>query len=293
MGYRGLALSFLAAAGLFLASCANHQLPTPSGNPTSTPSFTPGPSHTPTPTATITATWVATTTTCAAFQFVTVGSYVVEPNYWNQTTCPGTQCMVINNSTGAFSVTQAPNCGSNVESYPNVLYGCSFGECSPGGALPKQVSALTCIASNWSFSVGGSPSDQYDVAYDIWFCPNNSCGSSGFNGGTELMIWLDYLNTPGWQNDQGSVSIDGADWELWQATQTSGSNSWTYLAYLAKANTTSVSGFDLMAFFQDALSRNFIQSSWYLYAVQAGIELMTGGIPYNSNSFSVTVNSGC
>jgi hypothetical protein len=52
---------------------------------------------------------------------------------------------------------------------------------------------------------------------------------------------------------------------------------------------TSVTGFDLMAFVQDARARGYVQDSWYLYAIQAGIELRTGGLPYEHHSFSVSV----
>jgi hypothetical protein len=232
-----------------------------------------------------------TVNTCDQYAAVTVGSYVVESDYWNKGSCPGSQCMAINDTTGAFSVTQAPNCGDTVASYPNVLYGYSFGTSSPASLLPMPLSALTTVTSSWDFSVGGGSADKYDVAYDIWFCPDNTCGPNGFPDGTELMIWLDYQNVKGWQYDLGSVSLDGHTWEVWQATQGMGGNSWTYLAYMIQAPmVTSVTNLDLNAFFQDAVSRGYVQNSWYLYAIQAGDELRTGGIPYNSNSFSVSIN---
>jgi len=232
-----------------------------------------------------------TVNTCEDFAIVPVGAYIVESDYWDRSSCPGTQCMAINNATGAFSVTQAPNCGNTVASYPNVLYGCSFGTCSPGSLLPMPVSALGTMTSSWDFSVGGVATDQYDVAYDIWFCPDNNCGSGGFPNGTELMIWLDYKNVSGWQRDLGSVSLGGHTWEVWQATQGTGSSSWTYLAYMIQAPmVTSVTDLDLNAFVQDAVARGYVQNSWYLYAIQAGDEIRTGGIPYNHNSFSVSIN---
>jgi cellulose 1,4-beta-cellobiosidase len=232
-----------------------------------------------------------TVNTCAQYATVPVGAYVVESDYWNKESCPGSQCMAINNATGAFSVTQAPNCDNTVASYPNVLYGCSFGTCSPASLLPMPVSALSTVTSSWDFSVGGVTADQYDVAYDIWFCPNNTCGPSGFPGGTELMIWLNYQNVSGWENDLGSVSLDGHTWEVWQFTQGTGGNSWTYLAYMIQSPMlTSVTNLDLNAFFQDAASRGYLQDSWYLYAIQAGNEIRTGGLPYNNNSFSVSIN---
>jgi hypothetical protein len=228
--------------------------------------------------------------TCLAQDNVTVGSYVVETNYWNQTGCPGTQCVSINHATGAFTVTEGPNCDNTVASYPNVLYGSSFGESSPGSALPKQVSALTQVTSSWSFSVGGAATDMFDVAYDIWFCPDDTCGPNGFNGGAELMIWLNHPNT----TNGGVVateSLDGYSWQLSTAAAGGTGNTWTYIAYMIQPPmVTSVTDLNLLSFFKDAESRGYIQSSWYLYAVQAGIELRTGGIPFTNNSFSVSVN---
>ena len=233
-----------------------------------------------------------TVSTCQEHANVTVGSYLIQSDYWNKDVCPGTQCMDINKATGAFSVTQGPApCGDNVASYPNVLYGCSYGNCSPASILPMQVSALSTVTSSWDFSVGGDINDRYDVAYDIWFCADGNCGSSGFPGGVELMIWLDYKNVNGWQTDLGSVTLAGHTWEGWQATFGSGINSWTYLAYMIQPPmVTSVADLDLNAFFRDAAAKGAIQNSWYLYAIHAGNELRTGGIPYNSNSFSVSIN---
>lgn len=233
-----------------------------------------------------------TVSTCLDYASVTVGSYVVQANYWNKQVCPGTQCMDIDKSTGAFRVTKGPAaCGDQVATYPNVLYGCSFGNCSPGSLLPMQVAELSSATSRWSFDVGGTDRDQYDVAYDIWFCPDNNCGGSGFPKGVELMIWLDYENVQGWENDLGQVTLAGHTWEVWQATMGSGADAWTYVAYLLKAPmVTSVTDLDINAFFRDLATRGYIQNDWYLYAIQAGNELRTGGIPYDNHSFSVSIN---
>ncbi len=233
-----------------------------------------------------------TLSTCEDYASVFVGSYVVETNYWNNGACPGTQCVDINQATAAFRVTQGPAaCGNTVATYPNVLYGCSFGTCSPDSLLPMQMSMLSTVTSSWSFSTGGAASDQFDVAYDIWFCTDNTCAGTGFPGGVEIMIWLDYKNLQGWQTDLGRVTLGGYSWEVWKATMGSGARSWTYLAYMIQAPmVTSVTDLDLNAFFKDAAARGIVHDSWYLYAIQAGDELRTGGIPYASSGFSVSIN---
>ena len=63
------------------------------------------------------------------------------------------------------------------------------------------------------------------------------------------------------------------------------------MAYLLQGpRVTSVSNLDLLSFFQDAEARGLIKESWYLYAIQAGEEIRAGGTPFNSNSFSASVN---
>jgi len=235
-----------------------------------------------------------TVSSCDDFATIAVGSYVLQSNYWNKDTCPGTQCIEMNSVTGAFSVTQGPPaCGNNVASFPNVLYGCSYGNCTPASVLPKPVGQLSSLTSSWDFSAGGIASDRWNVSYDLWFCPDNNCAASGFPNGLELMIWLDYNNAYGWKTHLGSVSLAGYTWDVWAADMLVGgaSASWNYMNYILKPPmVTSVTKLDLNAFIRDAIQRGYAQNSWYLYAIQAGMEVRSGGMPFTSNSFSVTIN---
>jgi hypothetical protein len=155
-----------------------------------------------------------TVDTCSPSQTVAVGPYVVQTDYWNRTKCPGTQCVNIDDQTGSFSVTQSTSICPDVSSYPSVVYGKAWGINSAQGDLPAQISSLQCVSSSWDFTPTNTGS--WDAAYDIWICPDSQCGSSGFNGGAEVMIWLDYRNAPGWHYDVGPVTLSGKTWELWQ-----------------------------------------------------------------------------
>ena len=237
------------------------------------------------------------TTSCEDYATVSVGSYVVQSNYWNKATCPGTQCIQINNVTGAYAITQsAPPCGDKVSSYPNVLYGCAYGNCSPATMLPMPITALSKVTSSWDWAVGGGPADSWNVAYELWFCPDNNCGSTGFPNGLELMIWLDYKSARGFKDHVGTSKLSGHDWDVWEAPPgilAAGSQieSWTYMDYIIKGTTvSSVTELDLNAFIQDAVNRGYAQSSWYLYSIQAGMEVRTGGMPFISNKFLVSIN---
>jgi hypothetical protein len=219
------------------------------------------------------------------FKYVTVGSYVVETNYWNQAACPTTQCMSINNITGDFAVTAGDfECGDTVATYPAVYYGCNFGSCSPGTNLPIQVGNLHCVTSSWSFVPTNT--GLWDAAYDIWFSTTTNTGS--YNGGAELMIWLDYMpgTGAGGQPVTTGISIDGYNWDLWE-----GPVGWNYIAYLANPPITSFNDADILAFINDSVSRGYINTSWYLAAIEAGNELRTGGVPFTSSGFTASVNN--
>jgi hypothetical protein len=221
---------------------------------------------------------------------VNVGDIVVQTGFWNFGECPGTQCTEINTATGAFRVTQFPNCGQNTSGYPDAMYGCGWGMCSNGTVLPHQISSLSSVTSDWSFHVGGGSGDIYDVAYDLWFCPDNGC-QNGWNNGLEMMIWVNWRNVVDSSfNPIGPATLAGQNWDISVAYNTIGGLSWTMLVYqIQGAGVDSVSSFDLMAFIQDAENRGYLQNTWYLDAVDGGDELRSGGLPYEQYHYSVSV----
>ncbi len=232
------------------------------------------------------------TNTCA--QYLTINttstpSYYVQTNFWNEGSCPGTQCMTINNATGDFSVTAGNfGCGDTVASYPSIVYGCQTGTaCSTGTNLPIEVSALTCVTSSWNIAVTNETgSDLWDAAYDIWFDES----ATNFTHEAELMIWLDYMPGTG---PAGSLKASGiaignspTTWDVYE-----GPIGWNYIAFLADTPTTSFNNVNILAFINYCVTQGYIQSTWYLGAIEAGIELRTGGIPFTSSGFSASVNS--
>jgi hypothetical protein len=232
---------------------------------------------------------------CENFASVNVGNFNIQSNYWNVGVCPGEQCIEVNTSTGAFSVTQGiPDCGDHVSSFPNVLYGCSYGNCSPGSVLPMPVKSVYKLNSSWDFAVGGTSNDRWNAAIEIWFCPDDTCGADGFPGGFELMVWLDYSNAKGWKDHLGTADLAGYTWDVWKGDMAAAGalKSWGYMNYIIKGPMiTSVTKLNLNAFVKDAIERGYLPDTMYMFAVQAGSEIRSGGIPFNSNSFSLSINA--
>jgi Glycosyl hydrolase family 12/Cellulose binding domain len=230
----------------------------------------------------------ATTTLCASQTAPAGGgTYTIQNNEWGSSaaeciTTDGAADFTVANSSISNSTSGAPG------GYPSIFQGCHWGNCSSGGlsANPIQASAITSgkVATSWSTTQPGGSND-YDVAYDIWF--NQTPTTSGQPNGAELMIWLNH-NGPvqpfGSQVATG-VSVGGRGYNVWFGNQ-----GWNTISYTMTTPGTSVSGLDLAPIVADAMSRGYIQGSWYLIDIEAGFELWQGGAGLATNSFSVNLN---
>jgi hypothetical protein len=71
-----------------------------------------------------------------------------------------------------------------------------------------------------------------------------------------------------------------------------GRQAWNTVSYTMTSGTTSVSKLDLQALVADAVSRGYLNRSWYLIDMEAGFELWRGGAGLATKSFSVNVAGG-
>jgi hypothetical protein len=233
---------------------------------------------------------LAATTTLTQMQFTSVagGVYNVQNNEWGSgaaesITTDGNADFTVANSAIDNATNGAPG------GYPSIYQGCHWGNCSSGGlsATPIQVSSITTgkVTTSWSTAQPGGSND-YDVAYDIWF--NQTPTTTGQPNGTELMIWLNHNGPvqPFGSEVATNVSLGGRSYNVWEGSQ----GGFDTVSYTMTTGTTSVSGLDLAPLVQDAVSRGYTQSSWYLIDMEAGFELWQGGGGLATNSFSVNIN---
>jgi hypothetical protein len=212
----------------------------------------------------------------------TTHEYCVGNNVWNPDPS-WVQELQVDDQTGAFTVTKSNhNNITHVCSYPFIYKGNHWGSATTNSGLPMQVDGLN-VETSWNISI--IDSGVWNAAYDLWFHKTSDYSGGQFNG-AELMIWISYTAKQWEEKKVGTVSLAGATWNVYYWVMTSGSVSWNYIAYLRNSNTTSVN-FNLNAFVADAVSRGYIQNSWYLTAVEAGFEIWKGGVGLTSNSFSV------
>ncbi|MGV9644594.1 GH12 family glycosyl hydrolase domain-containing protein [Streptomyces sp. NPDC004822] len=224
----------------------------------------------------------ADTEVCEEFGSTVIqGRYVVQNNRWGTS---ATQCVTATDT--GFRVTQAdgsvPTNGAP-KSYPSVFNGCHYTNCSPGTALPAQVSGISSAPS--SISYGFVSNAVYNASYDIWLDPTPR--TDGVNR-TEIMIWFNRVGSiQPIGSPVGTASVGGRSWEVW--TGSNGSND--VISFVAPSAISSWS-FDVMDFVDQAVARGMARSNWYLTSVQAGFEPWQNGAGLAVNSFSSSVNLG-
>jgi hypothetical protein len=196
----------------------------------------------------------------------------------------GASCAGFEATFNGFSSTQQYTPGA----YPSLIYGWQAGNFYGGYAGGTTVSNLKTATTDWSFAVNNV--SQYDAAYDIWLAPTKAPATA--NGGVELMIWLQYsgVQPAGSSGSVATVTSGGKAFAAHTATISNSGSTWTYLAYLAQSQTSSVSGLDLMPFFTDAESRG-LGSGWYLLGIQAGFEVYNASGTATTTSYQVNVQS--
>jgi len=228
----------------------------------------------------------ATTTLCALQTAPAMGgAYTVQNNEWGSSASEcintdGNADFTVANSAIANSTSGAPG------GYASIYKGCHWGACTQNSGFPLQVSTLHpgTVTSSWSTTQPGS--GAYDVAYDIWF--NQTATTPGQPNGTELMIWLNH-NGPvqPFGSKVATTTVAGVSYDVWFGTQ-----GWNTVSYTMSTPTTSVNNLDIDALAADAVSRGYLQNSWFLIDVEAGFEMWQGGAGLATNSFSVNANGG-
>jgi hypothetical protein len=215
------------------------------------------------------------------------GSYTIMNNEWHSSaaqciTTDGTASFTVANSSIATTTHGAPG------GYPLIYRGCHWGACTPDSGLPIRVSSIRAgtVITSWSTSQPGG-SNHYNVAYDIWF--NRAPATGGQPDGAELMIWLNRHGPvhPAGSQVASDVSIDGRSYQVYLRQW-----HWNTITFTMTTGATSVRNLDLWPLVAYAVSRGYIQDSWYLISVESGFELWRGGAGLATNSFSVRVAGG-
>jgi hypothetical protein len=208
------------------------------------------------------------------------GEYTAQNNIWGATTA---QCIDVNGV--SFTVTRSEhNISTNGSpaAYPSLFKGCHWEDCTTNSGMPIQVSSIQTATIDWDVTLvsGGA----WNVTTEAWFKRNNTPGAPD---GAELMIWINHSGSiqPG-GSQIGTANIGGYTWDVWFSQV-----DWNFITYKITSPRTNIN-LDYRPFIDDAISRGYIQSSWYMMDVEAGFEIWDGGTGLAVNSFAVAVNQG-
>jgi hypothetical protein len=215
------------------------------------------------------------------------GRYEVQNSLWGASTA---QCIVAydgpsagpTGASAAFKVEAKHRNNNGPASYPSIVFGCNYGNCTKGTPFPRPISDLGDLRSSWSVKTPAS--GDYNVAYDIWLDP--TARKDGRPTGLELMIWLkhtDRVQPIG--SKVGTATVDGVGYDVWL-----GKADLPTISYVRQQQTTSVKDLNITSFVTDAQKRGQAKQGWYLTSVQAGFEPWIGGDGLETTSYSVTRN---
>jgi len=227
----------------------------------------------------------AAQTVCSGNVSLDGGEYIFQSNEWNSTL---PQCATIDGI--GFTLTTADFNQSGLGSsspatYPSVYRGCHWGNCTSSSPFPIEMSNLGSATSSVTITQPGGYAN--DSAYDIWF--NQTSTTSGQPNGTEIMVWINHQGGVGPAGSlAGTVTIDGASYQVYTGRMPS----WNIASYVANPGVDSVTNLNLIPFFNDAISRGMLESSWWLIDVEYGFEVWDGGQGLSATNFSVSAAAG-
>ena len=236
----------------------------------------------PSGTGTITAQYGTGVVTCAGKE------YIVQNNEWGSTAG-----QTITYGPGAnFKVTVQKGTGANnnPEGFPSVFTGANSGNNTGSSSmLPRAVSSIPkgSVMTSMTWADNGATGELQRRLRRL--VQHQLGGRAGRLGAQRRLP--DGLVPHAEPNQpigtsMASATIGGKNWNVWYGTNSG--NGKPCVSYVAQTSINSLS-YSLGDFIQDAVTRGYVQSSWYLTNVFAGFEIWSGGVGLAVTDFSVTV----
>jgi hypothetical protein len=215
---------------------------------------------------------------------VMAGEYRITNNVWRGTS---SQCLSIDPASTFFSVIRTTHDSNIVVAYPSIIRGTHFGgENTKNSGMPIKISDIAAVPVDWSVDVNHA-GGVWNTAFEAWFSPK---GGAIPEGGAELMVWLNKKGSiimPAGGAKKATITVAGTQWNVYFDSQ---QRNWRYIAY-ERAKPGISAAFDLRDFINDAVSRGYLENTWYLDSMEAGFEIIQDGKGLTSKSFSASVTS--
>ena|ERR1019366_2366552 len=208
------------------------------------------------------------------------GNFVIRDDYFNP---KQPVCVEADGGHAGFTVVRSsiPMHGRPVAAFPYELYGCSWGLCTPGAALPARTSAIRGPVS--TFHTVGDSVGSWNAAYDLWFATRRM--TTGQANGAELMVWL----RGKWPLDSTRIAtVGGVRYYVahWIANHHTGTT-WNYIQFRRVRPLDGLTNLRLAPLIAYSERMGWIRPSWWWLNVEAGFEIRGGGRGLAATEFSV------
>jgi glycosyl hydrolase family 12 len=196
-------------------------------------------------------------------------------------------CVLIKKHEVGFKVVQsnADGHGGDTQAFPETIYGCAWGVCTPHTVLPRKVNRIKNLVTSWSTSwlrVTG----HFDVGYDIWFGHLHTI--HGHALGAELMIWLGQKGF-GVPSQDPVYWIEGKRYYYARHRACDVYGCWNYVLFRRFVPVTHVTHLGLLPFIRIAEKHRQISEHSWLKSIDAGFEIWWGSKNLETHSFRVHV----
>lgn len=229
---------------------------------------------------------------CTADDTVTLGKYYVNNNQWGRDKATGSQCVWDNSQSGStiswgtsFSwANNSKGTDADVKTFASTVLGWHWGwkvdKATTG--LPIRVGDRKSVKTSWEFTLSSNPG-TLDVAYDLWLHSKNTADWAD-QPTDEIMIWLNRQGGAGPLGTKyGSVSLDGAMWDIYQ-----GNIGWNVYSFVRTANTTKAT-LNIDDFTQALVRRKLLSNDKYLSGIESGTEVFKGSGRLDTKAYSVDI----
>ncbi|HNT77008.1 MAG TPA: hypothetical protein PKH77_18515 [Anaerolineae bacterium] len=259
------------------------------------------PTEPPPPPATATAAPPATATppaasyalsTCADFERIAVGEYILNNNAWNKgDRTDYTQCIFAQGDTPPTTMGWRwdwPGDAREIQAYPEVMVGDSPWDAeSPTGGLPLPIGARDVLVT---YTATISATGKWNVAFEMWLTRDPAPAEQNITD--EVMIWVARNDLMPGPLVYDKVTFDGVAYTVHVAPghgDASGGSAatWKYIAFVTRE--PQLSGTLNMSHFLDYLvEKQVIEPDRYIASLELGTEIESGKGEFVLSTYEVT-----
>jgi hypothetical protein len=222
--------------------------------------------------------------------------YRVVNNVWNKKAAAGRRFQTVfvennSSSTGFGWQWDWANSSGMVVSYPEIIYGDKPWDPLSGVDSPFPCQAgLSTITADFDASVNAR--GVYNMAFSVWCVSGLPQGIDKITH--EIMIWTMNRGMKPAGKKYSDVIIDGKEYDVYvkggHTDNSGGSNhQWTYIAFEAKQDITG-GPFPVSRFMEYLISRNLLDSTFYITSVELGNEIVYGSGCTEVQNYAVSVS---